>query len=290
MQGSANAELFEGLLMLQHRGQDSAGMVTYDGHRFCEHKDNGLVNDVFGAKTMKQLRGWEPYSPPCSRTPVASPKSMVRPPTIHGQGRWLCPMSHSQCCLTAAFETVIDQAQHRPRHPYRWPRGGVSPPLQSLTHSDPCAYTARACATSACSSPHLLDCLFAPQSLQMLRRAVLLLHAGHSGIGHVRYPTAGSSSAQEAQPFFVNSPLGIYLIHNGNVTNTQSLRQSLEGSHSFFNRHLRTDSDSEVQPRMESSCSIAYFTALLIRHFDGIYSKKLYSGDASGNCADFSRR
>ena len=57
MQGSANAELFEGLLMLQHRGQDSAGMVTYDGHRFCEHKDNGLVNDVFGAKTMKQLRG-----------------------------------------------------------------------------------------------------------------------------------------------------------------------------------------------------------------------------------------
>ena len=57
MQGSANAELFEGLLMLQHRGQDSAGMVTYNGHRFCEHKDNGLVNDVFGAKTMKQLRG-----------------------------------------------------------------------------------------------------------------------------------------------------------------------------------------------------------------------------------------
>ena len=57
VQGCANAELFEGLLMLQHRGQDSAGMVTYDRHRFCEHKDNGLVNDVFGPKTMKKLRG-----------------------------------------------------------------------------------------------------------------------------------------------------------------------------------------------------------------------------------------
>lgn len=67
------------------------------------------------------------------------------------------------------------------------------------------------------------------------------------GIGHVRYPTAGSSSAQEAQPFFVNSPLGMYLIHNGNLTNTAHLRAGLEGSQSFFNRHLRTDSDSEVQ-------------------------------------------
>ena len=76
---------------------------------------------------------------------------------------------------------------------------------------------------------------------------MLVLCAGHTGIGHGLYATAGSSSAQEAQPFFVNSPLGIYLIHNGNVTNTQSLRYSLEGSQSFFNRHLRTDSDSEVQ-------------------------------------------
>ena len=78
-------------------------------------------------------------------------------------------------------------------------------------------------------------------------------HAGNAGIGHVRYPTAGSSSAQEAQPFFVNSPLGIYLIHNGNLTNTSSLRQSLEGSQSFFNRHLRTDSDSEVHSLLQAS-------------------------------------
>ena len=66
------------------------------------------------------------------------------------------------------------------------------------------------------------------------------------GIGHVRYPTAGTASASEAQPFFVNSPLGIYLIHNGNVTNTDELRAKLNSSQSFFNRHLRTDSDSEV--------------------------------------------
>ena len=70
--------------------------------------------------------------------------------------------------------------------------------------------------------------------------------AGNVGIGHVRYPTAGSASAQEAQPFFVNSPLGIYLIHNGNLTNTAALRNGLEGDLSFFSRHLRTGSDSEV--------------------------------------------
>ena len=71
--------------------------------------------------------------------------------------------------------------------------------------------------------------------------------AGNVGIGHVRYPTAGTASASEAQPFFVNSPLGIYLIHNGNVTNTDELRAKLNSSQSFFNRHLRTDSDSEVR-------------------------------------------
>lgn len=124
--GDANVEIYEGLLMLQHRGQDSAGMVTTDGEKFYEHKANGLVKDVFDEQhTLDALKGW-------------------------------------------------------------------------------------------------------------------------SGIGHVRYPTAGSSSAQEAQPFFVNSPLGIYLIHNGNLTNTSQLREMLNSSTSFFNRHLRTYSDSEV--------------------------------------------
>lgn len=125
-EGNANVELYEGLLMLQHRGQDSAGMVTTDWNRFKEYKENGLVKDVFANQdTMDSMKG--------------------------------------QC-----------------------------------------------------------------------------------GIAHVRYPTAGSSSAQEAQPFFVNSPLGIYLIHNGNLTNTDELRDLLNSSRSFFNRHLRTDSDSEV--------------------------------------------
>ena len=51
-------ELYEGLLMLQHRGQDSAGMVTTDWERFAEHKDNGLVRDVFGTQSvMNQLKG-----------------------------------------------------------------------------------------------------------------------------------------------------------------------------------------------------------------------------------------
>lgn len=125
-EGNASVELYEGLLMLQHRGQDSAGMVSTDWDRFQEFKANGLVKDVFD------------------------------------------------------------------------------------------------------------------------KQATLDKLAGPVGIGHVRYPTAGSASAQEAQPFFVNSPLGIYLIHNGNLTNTDHLRGMLEGSKSFFNRHLKTSSDSEV--------------------------------------------
>jgi amidophosphoribosyltransferase len=125
--GPVSVEIYEGLLMLQHRGQDSAGMVTTDWQQFREHKANGLVRDVFEDKNLLE-------------------KKMT----------------------------------------------------------------------------------------------------GSCGIGHVRYPTAGSASASEAQPFFVNSPLGIYLIHNGNLTNTDELRELLATSHSFFNRHMRTDSDSEV--------------------------------------------
>ena len=116
------SEIYDGLLMLQHRGQDAAGIVTFDGRHFHEQKNSGLVRDVFSEKKAQNLRG-------------------------------------------------------------------------------------------------------------------------KIGIGHVRYPTSGSTLAKEAQPFFVNAPFGMYLVHNGNITNAPELRERLQQK---CRRHLRTDSDSEV--------------------------------------------
>lgn len=118
----ANQTLFDGLNLLQHRGQDAAGMVTCDEGRLALRKGNGLVRDVFRTRHMHRLRG-------------------------------------------------------------------------------------------------------------------------NMGIGHVRYPTAGSQSEAEAQPFYVNSPFGISLAHNGNLTNAVHLKQQLFKQDL---RHLNTESDSEV--------------------------------------------
>ena len=65
---------------------------------------------------------------------------------------------------------------------------------------------------------------------------------GNIGIGHVRYPTAGTSSSAEAQPMYVNSPYGISLAHNGNLTNAKELAVEIRQDR----RHLNTSSDSEI--------------------------------------------
>ena len=115
-------ELYDALTMLQHRGQDAAGIMTCHNGRFNQRKSVGLVKDVFHSRHMAQL-------------------------------------------------------------------------------------------------------------------------IGRMGIGHVRYPTAGSSSPALAQPFYVNSPYGICMAHNGNLTNADELMALLFSSDL---RHINTDSDSEA--------------------------------------------
>ena len=117
-----NQALYDAMTVLQHRGQDSAGIMTDDRGTLCVRKSDGLVRDVFQQRHMTRLRG-------------------------------------------------------------------------------------------------------------------------NVGIGHVRYPTAGWSSSAEAQPFYVNSPYGICLGHNGNLTNTTELQSMLV---SQDKRHLNTGSDTEV--------------------------------------------
>jgi amidophosphoribosyltransferase len=117
-----NQALYDALTVLQHRGQDAAGIMTDDGGRLRVRKSNGLVRDVFQERHMLKL-------------------------------------------------------------------------------------------------------------------------GGNVGLGHVRYPTAGSASLSEAQPFYVNSPYGVCLAHNGNLVNADELKRLVEQQD---HRHLNTNSDSEV--------------------------------------------
>lgn len=77
----------------------------------------------------------------------------------------------------------------------------------------------------------------------VIQQKHMLRLQGYAGLGHVRYPTAGSSSVSEAQPFYVNYPYGLTLVHNGNLTNSDELKQKLFQS---ARRHVNTNSDSEL--------------------------------------------
>lgn len=89
--------------------------------------------------------------------------------------------------------------------------------------------------------------LFLRKALGLVRDVVQARHMlrlrGNVGIGHVRYPTAGTFSSSEAQPFYVNSPFGIALAHNGNLTNAEELKREVFKDDL---RHINTDSDSET--------------------------------------------
>ena len=122
-QAPVNQLIYDALLLLQHRGQDAAGIVTERDRKFFMHKAKGMVRDVFRTRNMRAL-------------------------------------------------------------------------------------------------------------------------PGQIGLGQVRYPTAGNAySGEEAQPFYVNAPFGLVLVHNGNLTNARQLRDEL---FSTDHRHTNTDSDSEV--------------------------------------------
>jgi amidophosphoribosyltransferase len=98
---------------------------------------------------------------------------------------------------------------------------------------------------------------------------------GATGIGHCRYPTAGSENVSESQPFYVNSPFGITLAHNGNLTNAHELKREL---YATDRRHLNTESDSEVllnvfAHELEANRNQALGAELIFRAIAGIHKR-----------------
>ncbi|MGB0496402.1 MAG: amidophosphoribosyltransferase [Kangiellaceae bacterium] len=98
---------------------------------------------------------------------------------------------------------------------------------------------------------------------------------GNVGVGHVRYPTAGCSSSAEAQPLYVNSPYGIVLAHNGNLTNKNELRGVLA---KVDKRHINTSSDSEVllnifASELQKAISTDINEAIIFKAMDNVYRR-----------------